>query len=926
MKHYPLIIAALAIAMCACKPEPTPDPKPEPGPEAVDTTQKEPVDTTHVPDPPAPPAPTAPGLRTAEDLVEFAQLYNAGDASKFDPDGDGVYVLEADIDLTGVTWTPIGNPKTQTAIPYNTTEALADPFTGVFDGAGHKITGLSMFVNIQTTQTMGLFGSISGATVKNLTIEDAKLSVSGSGICTNHVALGFVSGMTVESTIENVHVTGTIDGFAVSTASRNVAVGGITGFMLNTAKTSTIKDCSFGGKVTLDVGEKYSNNSTTMFAGIVGGVSSVSKKLLYLTNCTNNAEFKVKSHRCAGIICNAFFTIADGCVNNGHIECDYSDDYVANVTGVRMGGIMAYCSSQGNSGQTIQNCVNNGDIVTEEAGSVAGGVCGLIKCYSVKNCTNNGNVVGPVEGRGLLIGIFQSSTTLSTVSGCSVTGKVGTKRDLSGLVPSTTGNYLRLGASFAAGVTCPTYTSANVKYIGTIDAPDQGEGGSEGGDDVKLPEMTKALPSIWHSSSKTTTQNYWTTSLHCMPATDGTAATITVQRGAANASVPFTYSLTNYAPYVNGMVKDDYWLFTFMEPVSAGEYIQFNTNITAGGANSHKYWLLEWEENGTWKSDPNAVCTAPEDASIKYTTRIYYASAYQYSTVSQIIKLGADVKELKIRLRAVGTQTSGGGTESINASSATVFLCSQTWWEGYATRLKIDPAKKKIRVLCLGNSFTYYYMTSWKLQEIAGSQGHEIDMHTFQKGSQNLGNHTTLLLAQEEINKGGYGYIFLQDQSQGPANYASDPVTNASTLTNCNTLAAQVRAKSPSAQLILENTWSYTGSSYGGFTSLANFDKLLAEGTMTMAKSISSWISPIGQAFTLCRSKYPAIKLNYTDDKHQSNEGAYLKACVNYLVLFGEKFDSNVSNCDLDPADAAKLRAIAEEVVLGNESNYLITR
>ena len=182
------------------------------------------------------------------------------------------------------------------------------------------------------------------------------------------------------------------------------------------------------------------------------------------------------------------------------------------------------------------------------------------------------------------------------------------------------------------------------------------------------------------------------------------------------------------------------------------------------------------------------------------------------------------------------------------------------------------------------------------------------------------------MLSTEAVAKGGYDYAFIQDQSQNPALYQSDPVTNASVSSWCSTLSDNIRRSSPSCTVILENTWSYSGSSYGGYVSYDNFDSLLADGTASMAKAAGDWISPIGQAFALCRSRYPEINLYHSDNKHQGAAGAYLKACVNYLVLFGGRFDSNAADCGLDPATAAKLRSVAEETVCGNESYYYIER
>ena len=93
-----------------------------------------------------------------------------------------------------------------------------------------------------------------------------------------------------------------------------------------------------------------------------------------------------------------------------------------------------------------------------------------------------------------------------------------------------------------------------------------------------------------------------------------------------------------------------------------------------------------------------------------------------------------------------------------------------------------------------------------------------------------------------------------------------------------------------------------------------------------MAQNAGAWISPIGQAFAKVRTERPDITLLYTDDKHPAVNGAYLKSCVNCLVLTGKPFGDDAANCDTDAATAAYLRKAAESVVLGHESDYLIDR
>ena len=104
-------------------------------------------------------------IRNASELYGFAALVNGGDRNI-----NGVLlqdiVVNTTISASGATysWTPIG-------------ASLDTSFLGIFDGAGHSISGI-YYKNTDATP-VGLFGSIgkyaqtSGATVKNLTLKNS---------------------------------------------------------------------------------------------------------------------------------------------------------------------------------------------------------------------------------------------------------------------------------------------------------------------------------------------------------------------------------------------------------------------------------------------------------------------------------------------------------------------------------------------------------------------------------------------------------------------------------------------------------------------------------------------------------------------------------------------------------------------------------
>lgn len=68
----------------------------------------------------------------------------------------GTYALDADIDLGGADWTPVGNDSA--------------PFTGSLYGNGYAIRNLVCTNNPSGNSSRGLFGCISNATIKCVSV------------------------------------------------------------------------------------------------------------------------------------------------------------------------------------------------------------------------------------------------------------------------------------------------------------------------------------------------------------------------------------------------------------------------------------------------------------------------------------------------------------------------------------------------------------------------------------------------------------------------------------------------------------------------------------------------------------------------------------------------------------------------------------
>ena len=227
-------------------------------------------------------------------------------------------------------------------------------------------------------------------------------------------------------------------------------------------------------------------------------------------------------------------------------------------------------------------------------------------------------------------------------------------------------------------------------------------------------------------------------------------------------------------------------------------------------------------------------------------------------------------------------------------------------------------AQEKTRILCVGNSFTFVGDAHKKLEAISKSEGHPVKLKSALVGGYTFYRHLQdpKMIKCIESYDYEYDYVFLQNQSQVNALYARNPKQHRLAMTDAKNLVSRVRQYSPHATIFMEQTWSYSGRNYGTFGSFEEFDNQLRKGTQLMAKATKTLVSPIGDAFIIVRSERPDIVLYKDDNKHQNEYGSYLKACVNYLLIFRQPFSQNTDCCELDAAKCKYLQEVAQRVVL----------
>lgn len=813
-------------------------------------------------------------------------------------------------------------------------------------------------------------GLVYDATVRNVTNNAPMAFDSSAGnvrMTMGMIGFAFANeGVVIDRLTNEADLTGEGGGNTTNGAT-GVQIGGICGFSTNHASSANV--VAFTGCV--------NRGNLTTKAARASGIVAAANRYTHLTDCTNygnnfnefatagnarignitcitgtGAKFtKVVNH--GDVICKANGAAGSivclvnhddnefvGCENYGRVISDRDNN---NYKGTFFG--------QCNKAAQFRNCIAQGDVGTYNGGSYV--MVGVNADNYMDYLGAHSSAAVNVTRENILYYPAGSNTpaeaTFSVAPGSVELNALGTNAAVVSLSAADYDWTVSTGGSewvkitdlndtpLAAGTKSPyvqqiritadvnpqteprpatvTFTSTDLSQTATVSVSQEGAG--------------PAFPSQWIFSASTVGQynTPWTAS-NMLPATSGSSGYISVVRGEANAGREFTRTVSSYKPTVSTMVEGDCWLYTLpVKRLEAGTAVEFDATM-AGEANSPKYFIVEYLDGGVWKSVEEDLLTAPEDPSIRYTYKcsgVASGTNYQHASVMQTIRFANPVEgAVQIRCRAVGRYTCSGGTQNISASSSASLLPPFGFSGSYVQNLGTATPGDTKKVLCLGNSFSYYSNPAWMLKEIAWNEGHYLNVKGHFKGSQNFGQHLGLSFSTDAIDIGGYDYAFIQDQSQNPATYGRDGT--ASIAANCTALADKIRTKSGSCQVILEQTWTFSASSYGGFTDFATFESYNAAGARAMAQAAGTWVSPIGVAFRTVREGASGINLYHTDNKHQSVYGAYLKACVNYLVLYGTAFGSAPADCGIEPSKAAYLRQVAEQVVLGHENEYLIQR
>lgn len=317
------------------------------------------------------------GSGTAQEPYQIATKADLLTLAGTTADYNKCFIMTADINMGGQEFT--------TAIIAADTSPGSNfqgtPFTGVFDGNSHKIANFT--INGGYNDYLGLFGFISGGSVKNLGLENCDVNGSYDSECVGSLAglnrgsisdcystgtvsadtdTGGLCGRNEQGSIVNCYSTGNVSG--------NRSIGGLCGVNEEGSINGNITGCYSTGNVT------GSGSNKGGLCGYNGG---------NVTNCYSTGL--VTGDRNVSGLCGFNRGSVTNCYSTGNI---IGNIYTGGLCGVNSDGIISNCYSTGN--------------VT--GNSYTGGLCGgtsgsITDCYSTGTVTGGGYDTGGLCGENL---------------------------------------------------------------------------------------------------------------------------------------------------------------------------------------------------------------------------------------------------------------------------------------------------------------------------------------------------------------------------------------------------------------------------------------------------------------------------------------------------------------------------------------------
>ena len=221
-----------------------------------------------------------------------------------------------------------------------------------------------------------------------------------------------------------------------------------------------------------------------------------------------------------------------------------------------------------------------------------------------------------------------------------------------------------------------------------------------------------------------------------------------------------------------------------------------------------------------------------------------------------------------------------------------------------------------LKVLFIGNSFTFYSDIPALFGQIAREAGESVVVESVTQGAWTLTKFADETdefgkIADEKLKANDdYDAVVLQEQSTRPLDNYDGFLSAVKAFKN------KIAATQKACKIYLYSTWGYPEEAANRRLTVVEMEQRIRTAYENAASAINAKVSYVGAAFSKVYTEHPELNLYYTDNKHPSYTGAFLSASVHVATILGIDPRSSAFVGELDADTAAILKEASYEIVL----------
>lgn len=246
-------------------------------------------------------------------------------------------------------------------------------------------------------------------------------------------------------------------------------------------------------------------------------------------------------------------------------------------------------------------------------------------------------------------------------------------------------------------------------------------------------------------------------------------------------------------------------------------------------------------------------------------------------------------------------------------TGALIFTLSYIFW---------PTNKNAVKILFIGNSYTYRNNMPTIFENIAISKGKEVYVEECTLGKATLRIQARRNEVKNAIKSEEWDVVIIQGSSRDFIKDSSILVKK--TIPALEKIIKAVQANNPATKMLLYMTWGYRNG-FKPIDEVNTFEKMslkIKERYLDLYKTYSIGVVPVGMAWKDVRKKRDEVVLYVKDGAHPSLKGSYLAASCFYAAIFNDSPVGATYYGKLGPKICYFLQSIASKNVLYHREQY----